>query len=220
MAASACATPSQEEASMTWVLFDYGGVICYPQPEADVLNMATAAGCTVAEFSDGYWAHRLAYDRGELDCATFWQKVAAGAGRTFTAAQIAELARLDIESWEHLQPGTVALIEDLAAAGQRLALLSNAPAEVAEAVAALPVAAHFEHCVFSGYLRMVKPEPGCYQATLALLGASPAEVIFIDDRPENVAGAEALGIRGIHFTGASEARAALAGYGVTTAPRR
>jgi putative hydrolase of the HAD superfamily len=202
---------------MTWVLFDYGGVICQPQPEADVASLARTAGCTAAEFSAGYWAHRLAYDRAELDCVTYWQKVAAGAGRTFSAAQIAELTRLDIESWEHLQPGTVALIEDLAAAGQRLALLSNAPVEVAEAVTALPVAAHFAHCAFSGYLRMAKPEPGCYQAVLALLGAGPAEVIFIDDRPENVAGAEALGIRGIHFTGASEARAALGRYGVTTA---
>jgi putative hydrolase of the HAD superfamily len=214
MAASACATPSQEEASMTWVLFDYGGVICQPQPEADVMRLARVAGCTVAEFRDGYEAHRLAYDRGDLDCTTFWQKLAAGAGRTVTAAEIAELTRLDIESWEHFQPGTVALIEDLAAAGHRLALLSNAPAEVAEAVAALPVAAHFEHRVFSCYLRMAKPEPGCYLATLAILGASPAEVIFIDDRPENVTSAERLGIRAIHFTGADEARAALAGYGV------
>ena len=204
---------------MTWVLFDYGGVICQPQPEADVALLARAAGCTIAEFSEGYWAHRLDYDRGELDCATFWQKVAAGAGRSFTAAQIAELTRLDIASWLHLQPGTVTLIEDLAAAGYRLALLSNAPAEVADVMAALPVvAAHFEHCTFSCYLRAVKPQPEVYQAVLTLLGASPGEVVFLDDRPENVAGAEALGIRSVHFTGPDEARAALARYGVTTAP--
>ena len=178
-----------------------------------------AAGCTIQEFCEGYWAHRLDYDRGELDCVTFWQKVAASAGRSFTAAQIAELTRLDIASWLHLQPGTVTLIEDLAAAGYRLALLSNAPAEVADVMAALPVvAAHFEHCTFSCYLRAVKPQPEVYQAVLTLLGASPGEVVFLDDRPENVAGAEALGIRSVHFTGPDEARAALARYGVTTAP--
>ena len=204
---------------MTWVLFDYGGVICQPQPEADVALLARAAGCTVQEFSDGYWAHRLDYDRGELDCVTFWQKVAAGAGRSFTAAQIAELTRLDIASWLHLRPGTVTLIEDLAAAGYRLALLSNAPAEVAEVMAALPVvAAHFEHCTFSCYLRAVKPQPEVYQAVLTLLRATPGEVVFLDDRPENVAGAEALGIRSVHFTGPDQARAALARYGVTAAP--
>jgi putative hydrolase of the HAD superfamily len=206
------------EPTVSWVVFDYGGVICQHQSEADVALLAAAAGCTVAEFREGYWAHRLDYDRGELDCVTFWQKVAAGAGRSFTAAQVAELTRLDIASWLHLQPDTVALIEDLAAAGYRLALLSNAPAEVAEVVAALPVAARFEHCSFSCYLRTVKPEPAIYQAVLSLLGTGPGEVVFLDDRAENVAAAEALGIRGVHFTGAAEARAALARHGVTAGP--
>jgi putative hydrolase of the HAD superfamily len=205
---------------MTWVLFDYGGVICQPQPEADVALLARAARCSIGDFCDGYWAHRLAYDRADLDCVTFWQKVASGAGRLLSATEIAELTRLDIASWQHLRPGTVTLIEDLAAAGYPLALLSNAPAEVAEAVAALPVAARFAHCVFSCYLRTVKPEPEIYQAVLARLGASPGEVIFLDDRAENVDSAAALGIRGIHFTGAAEARAALARHGVTIAPPR
>ena len=126
--------------------------------------------------------------------------MAAALGLSFSAAQIAELTRLDIASWLHLRDGTVTLIEDLAAAGYRLALLSNAPAEFAEAVAGLPVARAFAHCAFSCFLGSVKPEPECYQAVLAMLGARPADVVFIDDRPENVAGAVALGIRGVQFT--------------------
>jgi putative hydrolase of the HAD superfamily len=202
---------------MTWVLFDYGGVICGPQPEADVALLARAARCPVPDFRDSYWEHRLDYDRGELDGTTYWQKVGAGVGRSYSTPEIAELIRLDAESWLHLQPGTVALIEDLAATGYRLALLSNAPAEVAEVVAAQPLAASFEHCAFSCFLRTVKPEPECFQAVLALLDASPADVVFLDDRPENVAGAEAVGIRAVHFTTPSQARAALARYGVTAA---
>ena len=204
---------------MTWVLFDYGGVICQPQQDAEVALLAQAAGGTVQAFSEGFWAYRLDYDRAELDAVTYWQKVGAGLGRSYSAAEIAELTRLDVASWLHLQPGTVTLIEDLAAAGHRLALLSNAPAEVADVVAALPVAAQFEYCTFSCYLPAAKPEPDCYRAVLAVLDASPAEVVFLDDRPENVTGAEALGIRSVQFTGPDQARAALARYGVTTAPR-
>jgi putative hydrolase of the HAD superfamily len=203
---------------MTWVLFDYGGVICRPQPEADVALLARAAGSTVEDFREAYWAYRLDYDRGELDGVTYWQKVAASLGRSFSAAEMAELIGLDIASWLNLEPGTVSLIEDLAAAGHRLALLSNAPAEVAQVVAALPVAARFEHCVFSCYLRAVKPEPDCYQAVLTVLGAGPGEVVFLDDRVQNVTGAEELGIRGVQFTGPGAARAALARLGVTTGP--
>jgi len=204
---------------MTWVLFDYGGVICTPQPDSDVARLAGAAGVPVPAFRDAYWAHRLDYDRAELDGTTYWQKVAAGVGRSFTTAQVAELIRLDIASWLHLRAGTVALIEDVAAAGYRLALLSNAPADFAEVMAEQPVARFFEHLTFSCYLGSVKPEPECYRAVLAILGARPADVVFIDDRPENVAGAQALGMRSVQFTEPGQARAALAAHGIITTLR-
>ena len=51
---------------MTWVMFDYGGVICSPQPEQDLAAMAAVAGSRVPEFRDAYWARRLAYDLAGL----------------------------------------------------------------------------------------------------------------------------------------------------------
>lgn len=199
---------------MTWVVFDYGGVICTYQPGEDVALLAGTANAGIPEFRDAYWAYRLSYDRAELDGPTYWNKVAAALGRSFAAAQIAELIRLDIRSWLHLREGTVALVGDLAAAGYPLALLSNAPAEVAEAVAELPVARAFEHRAFSCFLGSVKPEPECYRAILATLGARPEDVIFLDDREQNVAGARALGIHGVHFTTPEAARTALARHGI------
>jgi putative hydrolase of the HAD superfamily len=205
-------------AGSTWVVFDYGGVICTPQPDEDVALLAATAGVPVPDFQDAYWAYRLSWDRAELDGTTYWHKVAAALGLSFSASQIAQLTRLDIASWLHLDDSMVTLIEDLATAGYPLALLSNAPAEVADVVADLPVARAFEHCAFSCYLGAAKPEPACYQAVLGLLGAQPADVIFLDDRPENVAAAVALGIRGVHFSTPERARTALGARGVVTAP--
>jgi putative hydrolase of the HAD superfamily len=205
-------------AGSTWVVFDYGGVICTAQRGEDVARLAAAAGVPVPDFQGAYWAYRLSWDRAELDGTTYWHKVAAALGLSFSAPQIAELTRLDIASWLHLQEGTVALIGDLAAAGYPLALLSNAPAEVAEVVADLPVARAFAHCAFSCFLGAAKPEPACYQVVLGMLGARPADVVFIDDRPENVAAAAALGIRGVQFSTPSQTRAALAAHGVAPPP--
>ena len=199
---------------MSWVVFDYGGVISQHQPATEVARLASAARCPEDEFTAAYWAHRLGYDTADLDAATFWQRVAATLGRSFTSAQVAELTRLDIESWLHLQEPTVALIEQVAAAGHRLALLSNAPADVAGAITALAVAGHFEHLVFSCFLRSAKPDPACFGAALSQLGAAAGEVVFLDDRAENVAAATALGIQGVHFTGPAEARAELSRQGV------
>jgi putative hydrolase of the HAD superfamily len=206
-------------ANSTWVMFDYGGVICTPQPSADVAALAAAAGVPVPDLQGPYWAYRLSYDRAELDGATYWHKVAAALGCSFPAARVAELIRLDVESWLHLRDGTVSLIEELAAAGYRLALLSNAPADFAEVMAEQPVARFFEHLAFSCFLGSVKPEPACYRAVLGMLGARPADVVFIDDRPENVAGAAAVGIHAVHFTTPEAVRAALAAQEILTTPR-
>lgn len=199
---------------MTWVLFDYGNVICEPQPDCDVARLAEVAGCAVADLLTPYWAYRLDYDRAALDVTGYWQQVAADLGRSFTDAQIAELSKLDAGSWLHQRPASVALVAGLAAGGVQLAVLSNAPEDTAQAVSGLPVAAHFEHLIFSCYLKLAKPDPECFRAALAVLQAEPAEVIFLDDRPDNVAAAASLGIRSIRFTDAAAARADLARYGL------
>jgi putative hydrolase of the HAD superfamily len=78
----------------------------------------------------------------------------------------------------------------------------------------LPVAGYFEHLVFSCELKSAKPDPECFQAALAVLGAEAAQVIFLDDRPGNVAAAAALGMVSFQFTGAAAARADLARHGI------
>jgi putative hydrolase of the HAD superfamily len=47
---------------------------------------------------------------------------------------------------------------------------------------------------------MVKPAAEIYRHTVAALGVSPAEALFLDDRPENIRAAEALGINSVLFT--------------------
>jgi putative hydrolase of the HAD superfamily len=199
---------------MTWVLFDYGAVICQPQPEEDRALLARASGAPAADFDAAYWRHRLDYDRAALDVTAYWQRVAADLGRSYTEPEIAGLSRLDTASWLHLRPDTMDLITGLAAAGQRLAVLSNAPADVAEAVRELPLARYFEHLVFSCALKSAKPDPECFHATLAILDAGPGDVYFLDDRAENVAAAAAMGITSFQFTDAAAARADLARHGI------
>ena len=63
--------------------------------------------------------------------------------------------------------------------------------------------------VISCEIGAVKPERAFYERTLDRLGLRAAECLFLDDRPENVAGAEACGIRSILHTDASSSIAAL-----------
>jgi putative hydrolase of the HAD superfamily len=66
----------------------------------------------------------------------------------------------------------------------------------------------------SCYLGLRKPEAAIYKRALDILGRAGERVLFIDDRPENVAGAVGVGMRGIVFKGADALRTELVGLGV------
>ncbi len=50
-----------------------------------------------------------------------------------------------------------------------------------------------------------KPDPHIYQIAVERLGVAPAEIVFLDDVPENVAAARAAGIQAILFTNNAQA---------------
>jgi putative hydrolase of the HAD superfamily len=190
-------------------MFDYGGVLCHQPAQEDVALLAGAAGAPVADLMGEYWQSRRAYDMAELDVTEYWQQVGRGLGRSYTPAEVVELSRLDSSMWLRLQDDMVALVADLAAAGMPLALLSNAPDDVAGAISGLPLAGQFRYLIFSCQLKTAKPDPACYRGALDRVGARAQDVIFIDDRAENVAGAAALGIRSVQFTAPAQAREAV-----------
>lgn len=55
--------------------------------------------------------------------------------------------------------------------------------------------------VISSDAKVRKPDRGIYEQLLAATGYRPAELLFVDDRAKNVAGAAAVGIAAIEFTG-------------------
>jgi 2-haloacid dehalogenase len=72
----------------------------------------------------------------------------------------------------------------------------------------------FEGIVVSGDERTRKPFAEIYKILLDRYSVNPKEAIFIDDGLKNVEGAEALGIRGIHFQSAGELRQTFRALGV------
>jgi putative hydrolase of the HAD superfamily len=55
----------------------------------------------------------------------------------------------------------------------------------------------FDCVVISGEVGMRKPEERIFRHTLALLGVSPQECVFVDDTAANVAAAEAVGMTAV-----------------------
>lgn len=62
----------------------------------------------------------------------------------------------------------------------------------------------FDSIIVSSEYGVTKPDVRIYKIALEQLSASPQETIFIDDNPENIQGAEQVGIKGILFTNTKE----------------
>ena len=76
--------------------------------------------------------------------------------------------------------------------------------------------AEFDAVYYSGRYGIRKPDARVFQIVLRDLGVRPADVIFIDDREENVAAARKLGMAGVVFQNASQGEKELSKLGIKT----
>jgi putative hydrolase of the HAD superfamily len=163
--------------------------------------MADLAGVPKGLFKELYWAERLDYDKGLLSYSEYWQKVAGRAGSSLTEQTIEQLVEFDNASWMQFDSMMWEWIDQLRAAGKRVAMLSNMPRELGVVLKTrTQKLASFNQVTLSYEVHSAKPEPAIYEHCLQGLGAAPEDTLFIDDRIANVQGAEVLGIRSILFT--------------------
>ncbi len=107
-------------------------------------------------------------------------------------------------------PGMIELVEELAAAGVPLFAITNFSDEFWRMfMPTAQVFRHFRDIVVSGAERVIKPDPAIYRLALKRFGLAKGEGLFVDDREENVGGAEAEGFAGHHFGDAATLRAEL-----------
>ena len=119
------------------------------------------------------------------------------------------------ESLDGPVEGTVAILEELHAAGTRLVALTNWSAELfPHAEAAFDFLALFEGIVVSGREGVAKPDPAVFDLLLSRYDLDPARTVFVDDSPANVAAAAAAGLRALAFTGPDRLRADLSRLGL------
>lgn len=182
------------------IIFDFGGVLVAHQSDGDQAELAKLAGLPAETFSERYWSHRLDYDKGLLSRVQYWQMVARNGKGALRPATIDRLAEVDNRSWMHFDPPMWAWVEQLRKEGKPVAMLSNMPRDLGDALKQTDRLRPFNHVTLSYELRSAKPEPAIYEHSLAGLGTDPRRTLFLDDRMENVQAAEMLGLHGIHFT--------------------
>jgi putative hydrolase of the HAD superfamily len=203
------------------VILDFGEVLCHVPSSESIARLASIFRMDPRTFLPTYLETRAPYDRGDLLPGQYWQKFADQAGVKITAAGIEQARQLDLELWSQINDAMVSWVQQLHAAGFKTAILSNMPTDMATHVRSnFAWISHFDHHIFSGEVRSVKPEPEIYQHCIGALGVRPSEALFIDDREVNLAQARAAGIRGIRFQSVAQLRKDLQALDFTILPRQ
>lgn len=197
---------------MKAVLFDMFGVLARVQSPESQAVLESTAGVDGGRFWAAYWGQRAPYDRGDVDGPAYWRGVCGTLGITHDERLVARLIAADLASWSEVDQRSVDLLGVLADRGFTLGLLSNIPEELAVRYeAAEPWLDRFAVVGFSCRMRSAKPEPAAYEWCVQELGLPAGEILFVDDRADNVAAAREHGLRGHLFTSVDALTAALEG---------
>jgi putative hydrolase of the HAD superfamily len=182
------------------VIFDYGGVLCFPPDEEQIGHAARLCNLTSAEFLKALWSIRLRYDAGKLSPEEYWRIVAKNADRTFDDQLIAEMMKAEIDFWSRLDHPVVAWNDQLRSSGVKTAMLSNLPAPLGNRLRSQNFYDHFDHATLSFEVGSVKPQREIYEDAVRGLAIAPEQALFLDDKQENVEGARAIGLNAELFT--------------------
>ncbi|MDR2899981.1 MAG: HAD family phosphatase [Treponema sp.] len=201
--------------SIKGVVFDYGRVISCDPPKDTMAKMAAIAGISAETLESLVWTNRAEFDRGTIRGMEYYRNLLASAEVELDDASLQKMLEIDLESWTTVNPGTVKLMEDLKAAGIKVAVLSNMPHDFLDTKAdKLDVFNLPEVLVFSCHTGWIKPEKEIYNIVIEQCSLKAEELVFFDDIQKNIDGALAAGIHGFLWTNVEQGRRDLANLGL------
>lgn len=203
------------------VAFDVGGVLC-PSPLDHFTRFDVEHGLaegTVMSFLRG-GTDFTRCETGRMPITEFYERCVARIAEAHGVRVSPQ--RLDAMLWacagETVRPEMRELVIEIKAAGHQTALLTNIFAERRDWLHSIFPPGTIDVFGDSSELGMRKPERRIYERLVEMLGRRPEEIAFIDDFPENLEPAWAMGIVAILFESPEQVRRDLIEAGVRIAP--
>jgi epoxide hydrolase-like predicted phosphatase len=192
------------------VIFDFGGVLVRTRSQHLRSAWEQRLGLRPGEAAELVFGGErgFAAQHGHVTEDAHWQWLGEHLG--LGAEDLASL-RTDFFAEDILDPGLLAYVDRLRAAGLHLGLLSSAAGNARRAFGeTYDVLSHFDSVTISSEEGIMKPDPRIFAIALARARAQPQEAVFVDDFLANVEGARRAGMLAIYFRTAEQATAELA----------
>lgn len=180
------------------VVFDYGGVICFPPPAETHAAMEQLTGLPFKALRELHQKYRGEYDRGTYDTKKYFKFILSAAGIFPDEAALEKIAQTEMDGWKRINEETVTLMRNIKSLGFTLGILSNMPFDfLSWANKEIPVFAEADTAIFSCDYNLIKPEAAIYEKLRERIACEFGEIVFFDDLPDNIAQAEKMGIQGL-----------------------
>lgn len=181
------------------VVFDYGGVIGTADREKLIAFLSTSLSLSREEAIEIGRGWKRAVVCGDKKEELYFQEALAAYGKQVPAGWVATFDEKLLENIFQ-DPRMLALVKSLQQEGYKTPLFSNVSESFAAVLRKKGCYAPFHPVVLSYEIGVEKPALESYNSMLSKVGLAPDEIIFIDDRLDNVEAAKTVGIDAIHFT--------------------
>jgi putative hydrolase of the HAD superfamily len=184
------------------VLFDYGMVLSNVPEDLAWRQLERVLNSDQETFQTAYWKYRDAYDRGALTAQTYWETVGRDLDKPIDADVLRALIDADTIVWTQPNLAMMEWAASLNRAGIKTGILSNiGDAMEAGVLGRFPALGEFTHHTFSHRLGIAKPDAAIYEYAVGGLGVPAGEILFVDDREENILAAREAGMIAVQYTG-------------------
>jgi epoxide hydrolase-like predicted phosphatase len=190
--------------SIRAMIFDLGGVLIRTEDRSPRAQLAARLAISYEKLN------ALVFDSpssrkamlGEITAVEHWEAVREALGLSE-----AEMHQVKSEFWsgDNLDKN---LVDYLRAVRKhyKTALLSNTWDNMRRVIEdRWMIADAFDEIVISAEVGLVKPDPRIYKKVLSDLNVKPAEAVFVDDFPENINGADRVGMHTVLFKNPNQA---------------
>jgi FMN phosphatase YigB (HAD superfamily) len=197
-----------------FLYFDLGKVLIDFSYEIGARRLSELTGLPKDRFLQTVFGggNQVAYETGLIETDEFARRVNRELQTQIPEPQlVAAATEIFWPNWQ-----IIPLVTALSRAGWPLGILSNTCSAHWEYVTRnYRFLGHFFGPVILSYeVNAMKPAEAIYSAAARLAEAVPERIFFVDDRPENVSGAQAFGFQAILYESASQTAAELRRLGV------
>jgi putative hydrolase of the HAD superfamily len=189
----------ERERQVDAVIVDLDGVIRHWDEDA-IPAMEEALGLPPGSVEAAAYdpAHFDPAMRGELSAEEWRTAIGEAVAKEHDADAAAVTAAFAEVGWR-IDESVLELLDQVRATGVPVVLLSNASTALLDDLQVSGIDDRFDAVVGSAELGRCKPDAESYRAAAQRAGIAPERCLMIDDKAENVAGAEAVGMRGLLY---------------------